>query len=86
MKRPKRQAKTTDLTVVLKQMRKTTISRFARLPTATCQEASKAAGLGRNQMYDYETGRVVPTFFKLQQAVAVYGYEIQFKKTGIPKV
>mgnify|MGYP006394437473 CR=1 FL=1 len=83
MKRLKRQAKTTALTKILKRMRKTTIS--GGFPVS-CQEASEAAGLARNQLYDYETGRVVPTFFKLQQAVAVYGYEIEFKKTGRPKV
>tara|TARA_R110000824_G_scaffold326112_1_gene513082 strand:- start:778 stop:1029 length:252 start_codon:yes stop_codon:yes gene_type:complete len=83
MKRPKRQAKITELTKVLKRMRKTTMSGGS---PATRQEASQAAGLGRNQLYDYETGRVVPTFFKLQQTVAVYGYEIEFKKTGVAKL
>ncbi len=83
MKRQKRIPKTNDLTKILTKMRKTTMS--GGFPT-NLTEASGAAELGRNQLYDYETGRVVPTFFKLQKLVKVYGYEIQFKKTGIPKV
>ena len=84
MKRKKRTPKTNGLTKVLTQMRKTTMS--GGFGPTTRAEASEAAELGRNQLYDYETGRVVPTFFNLQKLVGVYGYEIQFKKTGIPKV
>lgn len=84
MKRQKRIPKTNDLTKILTKMRKTTMS--GGFGPTTRAEASGAAGLSRNQLYDYETGRVVPTFFNLQKLVGVYGYEIQFEKTGIPKV